>query len=98
MRLDKPPSISEVLKQFLDRYPHQKKLRQGMVLAKWAEVVGPKIAEQAHDVYFQGGVLTCVVMNAVWRHEIHANRFQITKRLNDAVDHKVVQELKVVAK
>ena len=76
MRLDKPPSISEVLKQFLDRYPHQKKLRQGMVLAKWAEVVGPKIAEQAHDVYFQGSVLTCVVMNAVWRHEIMQTGFK----------------------
>ncbi len=98
MRLDKPPSISEVLKEFLYRYPHQKKLRQGMVLANWAEVVGPKIAEQAHNVYFQGSVLTCVVTNAVWRHEIHANRFQIVKRLNDAVDHKVVKELKVVAK
>ena len=96
MRLDKPTSLSEALKKFLDRYPHQKKLRQGMVLA--GEVVGPKIAEQTHDVYFQGSILTCVVSNAVWRHEIHANRFHIAKRLNDAVDHTVVRELKVVAK
>ena len=58
MRLDKPTSLSEALKKFLDRYPHQKKLRQGMVLAKWGEVVGPKIAEQTHDVYFQGSILT----------------------------------------
>ena len=98
MRLDKPTSLSEALKKFLDRYPHQKKLRQGMVLAKWSEVVGPKIAEQTYDVYFQGSTLTCVVSNAVWRHEIHANRFHIAKRLNDAVDHTVVRELKVVAK
>ena len=54
MRLDKPTSLSEALQQFLDRYPHQKKLRQGMVLAKWGDVVGPKIAEQTHDLYFQG--------------------------------------------
>ena len=98
MRLDKPKSLSEALQQFLDRYPHQKKLRQGLVLAKWGDVVGPKIAEQTHDLYFQGSILTCVVSNAVWRHEIHANRFHIAKRLNDSVDHKVVQELKVVAK
>ena len=69
-----------------------------MVLISGAEVVGPKIAEQTHDVYFQGSILTCVVSNAVWRHEIHANRFHIAKRLNDAVDHTVVRELKVVAK
>ena len=97
MRLDKPTSLSEALKKFWIRYPHQKNYDR-MVLAKWGEVVGPKIAEQTHDVYFQGSTLTCVVSNAVWRHEIHANRFHIVKRLNDAVDHTVVRELKVVAK
>ena len=97
MRLDKPPSISSI-KAVFGSLSTSEEITTGNGLAKWAEVVGPKIAEQAHDVYFQGSVLTCVVMNAVWRHEIHANRFQITKRLNDAVDHKVVQELKVVAK
>lgn len=97
MRLDKPKLLSEALKQFLDRYPHQKKLRQGMVRAQWPKVVGPKIAEQTSDLYFQGNTLVCVVPNAVWRHEIHSNRYHIVQRLNEAIDHKVVHELRVSA-
>ncbi len=97
MRLDKPKLLSEALKQFLDRYPHQKKLRQGMVRAQWPKVVGPKIAEQTNDLYFQGNTLVCVVPNAVWRHEIHSNRYHIVQRLNEAIDHKVVHELRVSA-
>ncbi len=93
MRFDKPKSIGSALQDFLDRFPQKKKLKQGMVLSSWEEVVGERIASQTRDLHFEGDKLVMKVSNQVWRHEIHANRFSIARRLNDKVGGQVVSEL-----
>lgn len=93
MRYDKPKSLGSALQDFLDRFPHKKKMRQGMVLAVWKEVVGERIASQAEDLHFEGDKLVCKVRNQVWRHEIHSNRFSIAKRLNTRVKAQVVADI-----
>ena len=93
MRFDKPKPIGNVLQDFLDKFPQKKKLRQGMVLAVWGEVVGERIASQTDDLHFEGDKLACKVKNQVWRHEIHANRFSIAKRLNTRVKAQVVADI-----
>lgn len=93
MRFDKPKPLSSALQDFLDRFPQKKRLKQGMILAVWEEVVGPRIAEHAEDVHFEGNKLVLKVKNAVWRHEIHANRFSIAKRLNAKVKGQIVGDI-----
>ena len=93
MRLDKPKPIGAALQDFLDRFPQKKKLRQGMVLFIWKEVVGEHIAGQTSDLHFEGDKLVCYVKNPVWRHEIHANRFNIAKKLNAKVKGRVVGDI-----
>ena len=93
MRFDVPKPISDSLQKYLDKFPHKKKLRQGMVLAVWNEVVGERISSQVKDVHFEGDRLVVKVTNQVWRHEIHANRFGIAKRLNTRVKSQVVGEI-----
>lgn len=93
MRFDKPKPIGKALQDFLDRFPQKKKLKQGMVLSSWEEVVGERIASQTRDLHFEGDKLVMKVSNQVWRHEIHANRFSIAKRLNDKVGGQVVSEV-----
>lgn len=97
MNFDKPKKIGDSLQEFLDRFPHKRKLRQGMVLAVWNEVVGERIAGQTQDLHFEGNRLVCKVSNAVWRHEIHANRYSIANRLNKKVKAQVVGEIIVRA-
>lgn len=92
-----PKPIKDVLQKFLDTYPHKRRLRQGMVISVWPKIVGNKIADQTQDLHFEGNNLVCKVSNQVWRHEIHANRFQIAKRLNDEVKSQVVGQLIVRA-
>ena len=93
MRFDKPKPISDALQDFLDRFPQKKKLRQGMILSVWEEVVGQRIASQTEELHFEGDKLVCKVKNAVWRHEIHANRFSIAKRLNAKVKGQVIADI-----
>ncbi|MFV1885363.1 MAG: DciA family protein [Balneola sp.] len=93
MRFDKPKSLSTALQDFLDKFPQKKKLKQGMILSAWESVVGERIAFQTEDLHFEGDKLVCRVKNPVWRHEIHANRFNIAKRLNAKVRGQVVADI-----
>ncbi len=97
MRLDKPKAIGTALQDFLDKFPQKKKLRQGMVLSIWEEVVGDRIALHTEDLHFEGDKLVCKVKNPAWRHEIHANRFSIAKKLNAKVKGQVISDIIVRA-
>lgn len=93
MRFDVPKSIGSVLDDYLEKFPQKKKLKQGIVLAAFPDVVGNRIASVTEDVHFEGDKLVLNVKHPSWRHEIHANRFSIIKKLNEKVKGKVVGEI-----
>lgn len=93
----KPEPLGGLLKNFLKRIPHRTELKRGMVLHFWPEVVGSKIAEITSNVHFEGERLIVEVKNPAWRHELHANRYSLAKKLNDKVDAKIVKEIIVRA-
>lgn len=95
MRFDTPKSLSSVLEDFLEKFPQKRKLKQGMVLAAFEEVAGKRIAEETEDLHFEGNKLVMRVKNPSWRHEIHANRFSIAKRLNAKVKGDIVGDIVV---
>ncbi|MTI86572.1 MAG: DUF721 domain-containing protein [Balneolaceae bacterium] len=93
MRFDDPEKIEDVLQNFLEKFPQKRKLKQGMVLSKWEEVVGIRIASEAENLHFEGNKLVIHVKNPSWRHEIHSNRFSIAKKLNAKVKGKVIHDI-----
>ncbi len=97
MSFNTPKPLSEILQDYIDKFPHKKKLRKGMILSVWEEVVGKRIAEQTEDLHFEGSKLVMTVKNQVWRHEIHANRFNIANRLNKKVKGQIVSDIIVRA-
>lgn len=96
-RFDKPKSIKSALDDFMDHLPQKTKLRQGMVLSVFNETVGSRIAEQCRDIHFEQDKLVVRVSHPTWRNEIHASRYSIKKRLNEAVKHEVIKEMIVRA-
>ncbi|MDX1671216.1 MAG: DUF721 domain-containing protein [Balneolaceae bacterium] len=94
---DKPRSLKSLLKSFLDDHPHKGKLKRGMVLSVWEEIVGERIAEQTENLHFRDGKLIIHVQNPAWRQEIHMKRYSIAQKLNQQVGEKVVKEIVVKA-
>lgn len=94
-RSNTPKSLKEALKDFLDNYPHRKRLKKGMILSLWQSTVGDRIAEQTENIHFEYGNLVVHVKNPAWRQEIHMKRFSIAKKLNDQVDEKIIKEIVV---
>lgn len=94
-RSNKPKPLKDALKDFLNDYPHRKRLKRGMILSLWNETVGERIAEQTENVHFEHGNLVVHVKNPAWRQEIHMKRFSIAKKLNDKVEEKIIKEIVV---
>ncbi len=90
-----PKSMNELLKEFMKKIPQQTELKRGMVLYQWPEVVGEQINSITKSLKFEGNRLIVTVSTEAWRYELHANRFSITKRLNEKVESKVVKEIVV---
>lgn len=89
----KPKSLDNLLREFMDKIPQKSKLKRGLVLHYWPEVVGENIDAVTEKVSFEGSKLVVIVKNEAWRYEIHSNRYSIAKRLNDRVDSTVVKDI-----
>lgn len=94
-RSNSPKLLRDALKDFLDDYPHRKRLKRGMILSIWKQTVGERIAEETENIHFERGNLVVHVKNPAWRQEIHMKRFSITKKLNDKVGEKIIREIVV---
>lgn len=94
-RSNPPKPLKELVKGFLDKVPHRKRLKRGMILSLWDETVGEAIAEQTENLRFENGRLVLNVKNPAWRQEIHMKRFSIAKKLNDQVGEKIIKEIVV---
>lgn len=93
MRFDTPKSLSSVLEEFLEKFPQKRKLKQGMILSAFEEIVGERMASEVEDLHFEGNKLVMKVKHPSWRHEIHGNRFSIAKKLNAKVKGDVISDI-----
>jgi predicted nucleic acid-binding Zn ribbon protein len=87
--------MNELLKEFMKRIPQKAELKRGMILHIWPQIVGSRIQSATKDLKFRGSTLIVTVASEAWRHEIHANRYSIAKKLNEKVDSDVVKEIVV---
>lgn len=92
-----PKPLKDLIRDYIRDFPEKKKLKKGMVLSLWPEIVGEAIAKQSHNLHFEGDKLIVNVSDTMWRQELHMQRFAIMKKLNEAVREDVVREIIVRA-
>jgi hypothetical protein len=89
----KPVAIGELIKDYIDKYPRKKELKQGMVLAVLPKVAGEKVNEQISKATFRNDKLILTVKNQIWRQEIHLQRQSLMNKLNETVNGEIVKEI-----
>lgn len=88
-----PKKLGDILLSALKSFPHQEKLKQGMVMANWPDIVGRTIAEKTINLRFEGNKLFIKMASSIWRQEVHIQRYTIQNKLNESVNAKVVSEI-----
>ena len=69
------------------------KLEDARALQAWSDVAGDQINNQTKRTWIKKGKLTVVIASSVWRHELHLQRSQWLRRVNEALGRDYVKEL-----
>lgn len=91
-----PWRLKELIPEALKKAGGQAKLRRGLVLAAWKEVVGKELAGLTEAVSLEGGTLTVLVADPVTAHQLTYSRLLLLKRYGERFPG-VVKEIRFVA-
>lgn len=71
------------------------KVAEGMVLGRWASVVGDDIASHATPITLKEGVLSIAAESTAWATQLRMLQGQILAKINAAVGPGIVKSLKI---
>jgi hypothetical protein len=78
----------------LDRLGLGNKLREQLVIVKWAEVVGERIAGVSRPDRISDGILWVACKSSVWANELTLHKEHIKTELNKTVQRRVVKDIR----
>lgn len=93
----KPELLKFALERRIRSLGITRQLDAGRVLSAWDQAVGPQLAARAHAESLHEGVLTVVVPDAAWRHQLSLTRQEMIDRINSVLESRVVKDLYLVA-
>lgn len=89
----KPRSLGTVLQELIADMGIGRKLDETRALEAWTTLAGEHINRHTRRTWIRKGRLHVRISSAVWRHELHHQRSQWLKRLNEALNKEVVSEI-----
>jgi hypothetical protein len=93
-RAKNPPSLGEVLGNFLRRSGLTRKIQEQKILNSWDKAVGEAIAERTQPVNVKNRVLRVKVTNSVWMQELQFMKDLIIKKLHEQIGENFLQDLR----
>lgn len=89
----KAAATGPLLKQLLQQWGLEGKLREYAAWQVWDEVVGPQIAARARPARVRDGVLEVRVDQAVWMQQLQLLKPKILARLNERLGGEVLRDI-----
>lgn len=90
-----PMTIGDQVERLVGDRGWQVDVAAGSVMGRWAEIVGPQVAEHCEPVTFEDGVLSVRTDSTAWATQIRLLSSSLLGRIGDAVGPDVVHELRV---
>lgn len=95
MRKSNTESIASVLTQFLREQGLEQPFLEHKLVAAWPKVLGETVARYTGKMEIKDGVLRVQILSAPLRQELFLCRFELVKRLNEAVGAEVIADIRL---
>ena len=97
MQRSEAKSIASLIAEILRENGLEKPLMERRIIAAWPEVLGPTVARYTGEISIQNGVLFVHIQSAPLRQELFNCRFQLVKKLQEAVGcDGVIQDIRLL--
>ena len=89
-----PLALESALNNLVHHLGITRRLREYDVITLWERIVGEQIARVATAQRVEKSVLFVAVSSAPWRAELSLRRREIIEKINTAVGHQVVRDIR----
>ena len=89
-------SISEALVDFLGESGLEKPVLEVQVEEAWPKVMGKVVTDLTRSVEVKDGTLYVRVSSAALKAQLFENRFELVRRLNEAVNAPVLKDCRIL--
>lgn len=91
----RPSSLGAILASQARERGWQRNIANGIIMAKWPELVGDVIADHAEAVEFRDGTLVVQCASSTWATQLRLAQSQILRAIAEEVGDDVVVKLKI---
>ena len=88
-----PKRIGDLIPALLEKLGLSQGIHDRLVLERWPEIVGPKIAEVTVAERIRDGKLWVSVGHPAWRNELTFMKRELIDKINLAMGEKVVRDI-----
>jgi predicted nucleic acid-binding Zn ribbon protein len=85
--------LGEVIKELLNQYKLESKLKQARLIEAWPEVTGDMITRHTRDLYIKGKTLFVRLDSPALKNELSYSSSDIVMKLNEAVGEEVITKI-----
>ena len=89
-----PRKLGDVLRGVIATLDVGNKIDAARTIEAWAALAGPEINAVTRRVWLESNVLVVQLTSAAWRNELHMNRSQWRRRLNEALGSELVKDIR----
>ena len=94
LQTKKPQHIGVILKQLFHDREWEFHRQVALLLLRWEELVGPKIASQSQPEFLQEDVLQVRVENSVWLSHLRFLEEELRQRINEKLSSHTIKGLR----
>jgi predicted nucleic acid-binding Zn ribbon protein len=88
-------SLNDVLNRMMRQLGIEDQVLENGAIGYWAEVAGPKIAQNTKAERVIDGVLFVKVKNDVWRNELLFFKDELIKKINSRLGKSLIHDIKL---
>lgn len=88
--------ITDALVSFLRESGLERSVLEVQVEEAWPRVMGTMIAQMTRSVEVKEGMLYVRVSSAALKAQLYENRFELVRKLNEAVGAKVIKDCRIL--
>jgi hypothetical protein len=96
MKKHRTQSIGDLISQYLQGTELEKTLLERQVVQLWPKIMGPMVANLTGKVEVKNYVLFVHIHSAALRQQLFECRFEIIKKLNQAVHHNFIKDIRLL--
>lgn len=93
MKTNNESSLGNVLQKLFDAYGWTEKMDGVRIINSWEKVVGGIFAKHTTNMYVKNKKLHVILDSSVLRNELHMERTELVKKLNNEIGKKVIDDI-----